>query len=217
MSKRGRFITLEGGEGVGKSTNVAFVEAWLKERGIEVVRTREPGGTARAEAIRELLLDPSPNEPLSVDAELLLVFAARAQHLAEKILPALERGAWVVCDRFTDATFAYQGGGRGIDAQRIAQLEQFVQRGLAPDVTLLLDMSPEAAKERLEGRLRDLNTQRDRFEQERVEFFMAVRRAYLERAASAPERFALIDAAQPLQDVQVALSRVLEERVAQWR
>ncbi|MCO7227919.1 dTMP kinase [Halomonas sp. CnH100-B] len=217
MSKRGRFITLEGGEGVGKSTNVAFVEAWLKERGIEVVRTREPGGTARAEAIRELLLDPSPTEPLSVDAELLLVFAARAQHLAEKILPALERGAWVVCDRFTDATFAYQGGGRGIDAQRIAQLEQFVQRGLAPDVTLLLDMSPEAAKERLEGRLRDLNTQRDRFEQERVEFFMAVRRAYLERAASAPERFALIDAAQPLQDVQVALSRVLEERVAQWR
>ena len=217
MSKRGRFITLEGGEGVGKSTNVAFVEAWLKERGIEVVRTREPGGTARAEAIRELLLDPSPNEPLSVDAELLLVFAARAQHLAEKILPALARGAWVVCDRFTDATFAYQGGGRGIDAQRIAQLEQFVQRGLAPDVTLLLDMSPEAAKERLEGRLGDLNTQRDRFEQERVEFFMAVRRAYLERAASAPERFALIDAAQPLQDVQVALSRVLEERVAQWR
>lgn len=217
MSKRGRFITLEGGEGVGKSTNVAFVEAWLKERGIEVVRTREPGGTARAEAIRELLLDPSPNEPLSVDAELLLVFAARAQHLTEKILPALARGAWVVCDRFTDATFAYQGGGRGIDAQRIAQLEHFVQRGLAPDVTLLLDMSPEAAKERLEGRLRDLNTQRDRFEQERVEFFMAVRRAYLERAASAPERFALIDAAQPLQDVQVALSRVLEERVAQWR
>ena len=217
MSKRGRFITLEGGEGVGKSTNVAFVEAWLKERGIEVVRTREPGGTARAEAIRELLLDPSPNEPLSVDAELLLVFAARAQHLSEKILPALARGAWVVCDRFTDATFAYQGGGRGIDAQRIAQLEQFVQRGLAPDVTLLLDMSPEAAKERLEGRLRDLNTQRDRFEQERVEFFMAVRRAYLERAVSAPERFALIDAAQPLQDVQVALSRVLEERVAQWR
>ena len=217
MSKRGRFITLEGGEGVGKSTNVAFVEAWLKERGIEVVRTREPGGTARAEAIRELLLDPSPNEPLSVDAELLLVFAARAQHLAEKILPALARGAWVVCDRFTDATFAYQGGGRGIDAQRITQLEQFVQRGLAPDVTLLLDMSPEAAKERLEGRLRDLNTQRDRFEQERVEFFMAVRRAYLERAACAPDRFALIDAAQPLQDVQVALSRVLEERVAQWR
>ena len=146
MSKRGRFITLEGGEGVGKSTNMAFVEAWLTAQGMEVVRTREPGGTPRAEAIRELLLDPAPQEPLSVDAELLLVFAARAQHLAEKILPALARGAWVVCDRFTDATFAYQGGGRGINPARIAQLEQFVQQGLAPDLTLLLDMSPEAAK-----------------------------------------------------------------------
>lgn len=217
MSKRGRFITLEGGEGVGKSTNVAFVEAWLTAQGIEVVRTREPGGTPRAEAIRELLLDPSPQEPLSVDAELLLVFAARAQHLAEKILPALTRGAWVVCDRFTDATFAYQGGGRGIDSARIAQLEQFVQQGLSPDLTLLLDMPPEAAKERLEGRLRDLNTQRDRFEQEQADFFMAVRRAYLERAAAAPERFALIDAAQPLAAVQAALSGVLEERVAQWQ
>ncbi|WP_404342037.1 dTMP kinase [Vreelandella aquamarina] len=217
MSKRGRFITLEGGEGVGKSTNVAFVEAWLTAQGIEVVRTREPGGTPRAEAIRELLLDPSPQEPLSVDAELLLVFAARAQHLAEKILPALTRGAWVVCDRFTDATFAYQGGGRGIDSARIAQLEQFVQQGLSPDLTLLLDMPPEAAKERLEGRLRDLNTQRDRFEQEQADFFMAVRRAYLERAAAAPERFALIDAAQPLAAVQAALSDVLEERVAQWQ
>jgi len=217
MSKRGRFITLEGGEGVGKSTNVAFVEAWLTAQGIEVVRTREPGGTPRAEAIRELLLDPSPQEPLSVDAELLLVFAARAQHLAEKILPALTRGAWVVCDRFTDATFAYQGGGRGINSARIAQLEQFVQQGLSPDLTLLLDMPPEAAKERLEGRLRDLNTQRDRFEQEQADFFMAVRRAYLERAAAAPERFALIDAAQPLAAVQAALSGVLEERVAQWQ
>ena len=217
MSQRGRFITLEGGEGVGKSTNVAFVEAWLTAQGIEVVRTREPGGTSRAEAIRELLLDPSPQEPLSVDAELLLVFAARAQHLAEKIPPALARGAWVVCDRFTDATFAYQGGGRGIDPTRIAQLEEFVQQGLSPDLTLLLDMSPEAAKERLEGRLRDLNTQRDRFEQEQADFFMAVRRAYLDRAAAAPERFALIDAAQPLAAVQASLSQVLEERVAQWQ
>lgn len=217
MSKRGRFITLEGGEGVGKSTNMAFVEAWLTAQGIEVVRTREPGGTPRAEAIRELLLDPAPQEPLSVDAELLLVFAARAQHLAEKILPALARGAWVVCDRFTDATFAYQGGGRGINPARIAQLEQFVQQGLAPDLTLLLDMPPEAAKERLEGRLRELNTQRDRFEQEQADFFMAVRRAYLDRAAASPERFAVIDAAQPLEVVQAALSHVLEERVAQWQ
>ncbi|GGW51726.1 dTMP kinase [Vreelandella hamiltonii] len=216
MSKRGRFITLEGGEGVGKSTNVAFVEAWLNEQGLDVVRTREPGGTPRAEAIRELLLDPAPQEPLSVDAELLLVFAARAQHLAEKIVPALERGAWVVCDRFTDATFAYQGGGRGIDPARIAQLECFVQQGLSPDLTLLLDMPVEAARQRLEGRLRDLNTQRDRFEQEHAAFFSAVREAYLARAQAAPQRFAVVDAAQPLEGVQAAIARALEARMAQW-
>ncbi|MCD6003647.1 MULTISPECIES: dTMP kinase [Halomonadaceae] len=217
MSKRGRFITLEGGEGVGKSTNVAFVETWLQERGIEVVRTREPGGTPRAEAIRGLLLDPSFDEPLHSDAELLLMFAARAQHLAQKIVPALERGAWVICDRFTDATFAYQGGGRGIAIDRIAQLEQFVQKGLSPDLTLLLDMSPEAAKERLEGRLRDQQTQRDRFEQEQVTFFEAVRRAYLERAAAAPQRFAIVDAGQALDQVQASLAQALEERVAIWQ
>ncbi|PAU72790.1 dTMP kinase [Vreelandella alkaliphila] len=217
MSKRGRFITLEGGEGVGKSTNVAFVETWLQERGIEVVRTREPGGTPRAEAIRGLLLDPSFDEPLHSDAELLLMFAARAQHLAQKIVPALERGAWVICDRFTDATFAYQGGGRGIETDRIAQLEQFVQKGLFPDLTLLLDMSPDAAKERLEGRLRDQQTQRDRFEQEQVTFFEAVRRAYLERAAAAPQRFAIVDAGQALDQVQASLAQALEERVAIWQ
>ncbi|WP_030072431.1 dTMP kinase [Halomonas alkaliantarctica] len=217
MSKRGRFITLEGGEGVGKSTNVAFVETWLQERGIEVVRTREPGGTPRAEAIRGLLLDPSFDEPLHSDAELLLMFAARAQHLAQKIVPALERGAWVICDRFTDATFAYQGGGRGIETVRIAQLEQFVQKGLSPDLTLLLDMSPEAAKERLEGRLRDQQTQRDRFEQEQIAFFEAVRRAYLERAAAAPQRFAIIDAGRALDHVQASLAQALEERVALWQ
>ncbi|ASK18334.1 MULTISPECIES: dTMP kinase [unclassified Halomonas] len=217
MSKRGRFITLEGGEGVGKSTNVAFVETWLQERGIEVVRTREPGGTPRAEAIRGLLLDPSFDEPLHSDAELLLMFAARAQHLAQKIVPALERGAWVICDRFTDATFAYQGGGRGIETDRIAQLEQFVQKGLSPDLTLLLDMSPDAAKERLEGRLRDQQTQRDRFEQEQVTFFEAVRRAYLARAAAAPQRFAIVDAGQALDQVQASLAQALEERVAIWQ
>ncbi|AQU82096.1 MAG: dTMP kinase [Halomonas sp.] len=217
MSKRGRFITLEGGEGVGKSTNVAFVEAWLKQQGVEVILTREPGGTPRAEAIRALLLDPSQTEPLDCDAELLLMFAARAQHLAQKIVPALERGAWVVCDRFTDATFAYQGGGRGIDPARIAQLEQFVQKGLMPDLTLLLDMSPVAARARLEGRLRDQQTQLDRFEQEQDGFFQAVRQAYLSRAAAAPERFALINAEQPLKDVQATLANTLEERIALWR
>ncbi|WP_404470815.1 dTMP kinase [Vreelandella venusta] len=217
MTKRGRFITLEGGEGVGKSTNVAFVEAWLKARGVEVVLTREPGGTPRAEAIRELLLDPTQAEPLDSDAELLLMFAARAQHLSQKIVPALERGAWVVCDRFTDATFAYQGGGRGIASSRIAQLEQFVQKGLTPDLTLLLDMSPAAAKTRLEGRFRAQKTQRDRFEQEHESFFNAVRQAYLSRAVASPERFTIINAEQPLDGVQAALASALEERLIQWR
>lgn len=217
MIQRGRFITLEGGEGVGKSTNVAFIVAWLKGQGLEVVCTREPGGTPRAEAIRSLLLDPSFDEPLHSDAELLLMFAARAQHLAQKIVPALERGAWVVCDRFTDATFAYQGGGRGIDSQRIATLEHFVQQGLSPDLTLLLDMSPATAKVRLEGRLRDQKTQRDRFEQEQADFFQAVRQAYLARAASDANRFAVINAEQSLEEVQAALVGALVERMALWR
>lgn len=217
MTKRGRFITLEGGEGVGKSTNVSFVAECLEAQGLEVVRTREPGGTARGEAIRALLLDPAPQEPLHVDAELLLMFAARAQHLAEKILPALARGAWVVCDRFTDATFAYQGGGRGVAWERIAVLEAFVQQGLSPDLTLLLDMPKEAAKQRLEARLNDRQEQRDRFEQEQGDFFQAVREAYLARAAEAPERFAVIDARYALVDVQAQIEQTLSARVAAWR
>lgn len=216
MIKRGRFITLEGGEGVGKSTNVGFVAEWLEAQGLEVVRTREPGGTARGEAIRGLLLDPTQQEPLHVDAELLLMFAARAQHLAEKILPALTRGAWVVCDRFTDATFAYQGGGRGIAKGRIAVLEDFVQKGLSPDLTLLLDMPKEAASERLESRLSDRQEQRDRFEQEQDDFFQAVREAYLARAVEAPERFAVIDAQHSLTDVQAQIEQALSARVAAW-
>jgi len=217
MSKRGRFITLEGGEGVGKSTNVGFVAECLEAQGLEVVRTREPGGTVRGEAIRALLLDPVPQEPLHVDAELLLMFAARAQHLAEKILPALARGAWVVCDRFTDATFAYQGGGRGIAKERIAVLENFVQQGLSPDLTLLLDMPKEAARQRLESRLRDRHEQLDRFEQEQADFFQAVRDGYLARAEEAPERFALIDAQYTLDKVQSQIRQVLLTKVAAWR
>ncbi|RAH37052.1 MULTISPECIES: dTMP kinase [unclassified Halomonas] len=210
MQRRGRFITLEGGEGVGKSTNLAWVAAHLEDRGLEVVRTREPGGTPRAEAIRGLLLDPASDEPLDADAELLLVFAARAQHLARVVRPALERGAWVVCDRFTDATFAYQGGGRGIPAERIAELEAFVQQGLQPDLTLLLDMPMAAAQRRLEGRLEHSGGQRDRFERERGEFFEAVRQAYLARAAAAPERIAVVDADRALADVQAELGRRLD-------
>ncbi|GGX81298.1 thymidylate kinase [Litchfieldella qijiaojingensis] len=217
MNRRGRFITLEGGEGVGKSTNLDWVCSWLDERGIEVVRTREPGGTPRAEAIRELLLDPSSQEPLDDDAELLLVFAARAQHLAQVIRPALARGAWVVCDRFTDATFAYQGGGRGLDMQRIATLEALVQRGLTPDLTLLLDMSIEAAQERVDQRLGQQGGQRDRFERERQAFFQAVRDAYLARAAAEPARIAVIDASHSLPAVQAELAEHLERQVALWR
>ncbi|KGE77015.1 dTMP kinase [Halomonas salina] len=210
MQRRGRFITLEGGEGVGKSTNLAWVAAHLEARGLEVVRTREPGGTPRAEAIRGLLLDPASDEPLDADAELLLVFAARAQHLARVVRPALERGAWVVCDRFTDATFAYQGGGRGIPFARIAELEAFVQQGVQPDLTLLLDMPMAAAQHRLEGRLERSGGQRDRFERERAEFFEAVRQAYLARAAAAPERIAVVDADRALADVQAELGRRLD-------
>lgn len=217
MNERGRFITLEGGEGVGKSTNLALVAGWLEARGLEVVRTREPGGTPRAEAIRALLLDPDGDEPLDTDAELLLVFAARAQHLARVIRPALARGAWVVCDRFTDATFAYQGGGRGIEGSRIAELETFVQRGLEPDLTLLLDMPMAAAQQRLEGRLGREGGERDRFERERDSFFEAVRRAYLARAAAAPGRVAVIDASADLSSVQAQLVRELEARVAAWQ
>ncbi|MCK0768179.1 MULTISPECIES: dTMP kinase [Chromohalobacter] len=208
----GRFITLEGGEGVGKSTNVDFVCDWLSARGIDVLRTREPGGTPRAEAIRALLLDPTPQEPLDETAELLLMFAARAQHLAAKIRPALARGVWVVCDRFTDATFAYQGGGRGLDEARIATLEALVQDDLQPDLTLLLDMPVEAAQHRVEHR----GTTRDRFERERQHFFTAVRDSYLARAAQAPARFAVIDADQELDAVQASIADHLAARSALW-
>lgn len=216
MARRGRFITLEGGEGVGKSTNLDWVCAWLQTHGIEVIRTREPGGTLRAEAIRELLLDPAPQEPLDADAELLLIFAARAQHLAEVIRPALARGAWVICDRFTDATFAYQGGGRGLDIQRIATLEALVQRGLSPDLTLLLDMPVDAAQARVERRLGQQGGQRDRFERERHDFFQAVRDAYLDRAVAEPARIAIIDATRPLADIQAELGEHLARQLETW-
>jgi dTMP kinase len=209
--RSGRFITLEGGEGVGKTTNVTFVCDWLTARGIEVVRTREPGGTPAAEAIRELLLDPTREEAWSDDAELLLVFAARAQHLAERIRPALERGAWVVCDRFTDATFAYQGGGRGLDLDRIRTLETLVQNGLQPDLTLLLDVPLSVAAQRVARR----GAQLDRFERERDTFFEAVRATYRSRA-EADARFAIIDASPTLERVQHAIAQCLEQRVTPW-
>ncbi|MEZ5560729.1 MAG: dTMP kinase [Pseudomonadales bacterium] len=203
---RGRFITLEGGEGAGKSTNLAFVASYLRDAGIEVVTTREPGGTPLAESIRELLLS-NREEPVAPLAELLLVFAARAQHLSTVIEPALAAGRWVLCDRFTDATYAYQGAGRGIDARLIGELETLVQQGLQPDLTFYLDLPPEAADARLAGR--DL----DRFEREQRAFFQRVRAAYVQRAA-ALARFRVVDGSQPLAQVQSELARQLDTFMA---
>nr|WP_290447716.1 dTMP kinase [Pseudomonas sp. 21LCFQ02] len=203
MPVTGLFITLEGPEGAGKSTNRDFLAEQLRARGVDVVLTREPGGTPLAERIREILLAPS-DEVMHADAELLLVFAARAQHLAEVIRPALDRGAVVLCDRFTDATYAYQGGGRGLSQERIVTLEQFVQGSLRPDLTLVFDLPVEIGLSRAAARGR-----LDRFEQEGRDFFEAVRGAYLQRAAAAPERYQLIDAAQPLAEVQASLSALL--------
>lgn len=196
----GLFITLEGPEGAGKSTNREYLAELLKQAGVEVVLTREPGGTPLAERIRELLLAPD-TEVMAVDTELLLMFAARAQHLAGVIRPALARGAVVLCDRFTDATYAYQGGGRGLAHERIAILEQFVQGDLRPDLTLVFDLPVEVglARAAARGKL-------DRFEQERQSFFEAVRQTYLARAAQAPERYRVLDAAQPLSQVQADLA-----------
>ncbi|MGV8918601.1 MAG: dTMP kinase [Pseudomonas sp.] len=201
----GLFITLEGPEGAGKSTNREYLAERLRAAGIDVVLTREPGGTPLAERIRELLLAPS-DEPMNADTELLLVFAARAQHLAEVIRPALARGAVVLCDRFTDATYAYQGGGRGLSQQRIATLENFVQGDLRPDLTLVFDLPVEVglARASARGRL-------DRFEQEGRTFFDAVRTTYLNRAAADPKRYRLVNAALSLSEVQQSLDLLLPE------
>ncbi|MBX9913213.1 MAG: dTMP kinase [Pseudomonadaceae bacterium] len=207
----GLFITLEGPEGAGKSTNREYLAERLREQGVPVLLTREPGGTPLAEQIRELLLAPSP-ETMAADTELLLVFAARAQHLAEVIRPALVRGTVVLCDRFTDATYAYQGGGRGLSVERIAQLEQFVQGALRPDFTLLFDLPIEIGLARAEARGR-----LDRFEQEGRDFFQSVRNTYLERAAQAPERYRIVDAGQSLAQVQLALDALLPELLVRCR
>jgi dTMP kinase len=201
----GLFITLEGPEGAGKSTNREYLAQRLRDHGLDVVLTREPGGTPLAESIRELLLAPA-DEPMNSDAELLLVFAARAQHLAQGIRPALERGAVVLCDRFTDATYAYQGGGRGLSAQRIEQLESFVQGEMRPDLTLVFDLPVEVGLSRAAARGR-----LDRFEQEGLGFFEAVRNTYLRRAGQDRQRYRIVDAAQSLAAVQEALDRLLPE------
>jgi len=207
----GLFITLEGPEGAGKSTNREYLAAHLRAQGLDVVLSREPGGTPLAERVRELLLTPS-DEAMASDTELLLVFAARAQHLDQVIRPALARGAVVLCDRFTDATYAYQGGGRGLSQERIAALETFVQGDLRPDLTLIFDLPVEVglARASARGRL-------DRFEQEGRAFFDAVRNAYLQRAAATPSRYRVVDAAQSLSDVQAALDALLPELLERAR
>ncbi|CAG7857667.1 dTMP kinase [biofilm metagenome] len=196
----GKFITLEGGEGVGKTTNIPFIKQKLEAQGIDVVVTREPGGTGLAEKIRELLLNNN-DESVTGHAELLLIFAGRAQHLNHVIKPALAKGQWVLCDRFTDATYAYQGGGRKLSLEAINWLENFVQGGLRPDLTLLLDVPVEIGMARALSR----GGQLDRFESEQIEFFNRVRQVYLQKAQAYPERIKIIKADQVLADVQSAL------------
>ncbi len=205
--KSGKFLTLEGTEGVGKSTNLAFVRDWLESRNIEVVVTREPGGTPLAEQIRELLL-AKRDEAVDQTAELLLVFAARAQHLAQVIKPALARGAWVLSDRFTDATYAYQGGGRGLSKAVICQLETLVQADLRPDLTLILDIDVKLGLSRASQR-----GELDRFESETLDFFERVRAAYRERASANPARYAIVDAGQSLEKVQQDIDQVLQKLI----
>ena len=203
----GQFITVEGTEGVGKSTNMAFIENWLKTAGKEIVITREPGGTKLGEKLRDVLLD-AKEQSMSDDTELLLMFAARAQHLQQVIKPALAAGKWVVCDRFTDSTYAYQGGGRGIDMSRIAELEQWVQGDLRPDMTFILDLPVDVGLERAGKR-----SSPDRFELEKHDFFNKVRNTYLSRASEQPERYAVIDASPEMSKVQASIEIVLEKMV----
>ena len=200
----GLFLTVEGVEGVGKTTNITFISEWLKEREIPFIHTREPGGTPIAEELRELLLAPR-DENVAPTAELLMMFAARAQHIEQVIKPALDAGKWVLCDRFTDATYAYQGGGREMGFDKIQQLEQFVQGEFRPDAVVLLDLPVAVglARAAKRGAL-------DRFEQEAEGFFQRVRDAYLDRAKENPGRYWLVDAEKSLDDVQTQISSVLE-------
>ncbi len=201
----GKFITIEGGEGVGKSTNADLIQSVLESRGCEVVVTREPGGTALGEALRSILLSADIESPVAM-AELLIIFAARAQHLTTVIEPALAAGKWVLCDRFTDATYAYQGWGRNIDQRAIASLEQLVQGARRPDLTVLLDMDPSLGLARAKER-----AELDRFEQEELTFFNRVREGYLARAKEEPARWLIIDASKTLDEVTTVIGQALND------
>ena len=198
-----RFITLDGIDGAGKSTNLAVMKAWFEKHKLPVLFTREPGGTPAGEALREILLNPATQ--VSLRTETLLMFAARQQHLETIILPALKNGTHVVSDRFTDATFAYQGGGRGVPLQDIATLEHWVQGDFRPDLTLLLDVPLEVSMARI-----NQTREKDRFEQEEAEFFNRVREVYLQRANEQPERYAVIDSSQSLDEVKNQIETALD-------
>lgn len=196
----GKFITFEGIDGAGKSTHIAYVAGQLRARGIDVVVTREPGGTSLGERLRELLL----HEPMHLETEALLMFAARREHLAQVIEPALARGQWVISDRFTDASFAYQGGGRKLSMEKLAVLEQWVHPDLQPDLTLLFDVPLEVARARL-----DAAREPDKFEQEKADFFAATREAYLGRAKQFPGRFRIIDSTRSIEKIQEELQKLI--------
>lgn len=197
---RGKFITLEGIDGAGKSTHIEYLAECIRKRGNAVTVTREPGGTELGEKLRELLL----NRDMHADTELLLMFAARCEHLKRRILPALASGEWVLCDRFSDASYAYQGGGRGIPADRLAILERWVQDDFQPDLTLLFDLEPQTALVR-----RSAQRDADRFEAQELVFFTRVRDAYLKRAAADPARFRIIDSGQSRELVRVKLEEII--------
>jgi len=198
---KGRFITLEGVDGAGKSSHVQWIADFLREKGHEVVETREPGGTVVGERLRDLLLA----EPMEIETEALLMFAARREHITRVILPALSAGRWVVSDRFTDATYAYQGGGRGLAKERIALLETWVQGAFQPDLTLVFDVTVDVARRRLQGSL----SSRDRFEEQDAAFFERVRAAYLERARAFPARIRVIDSDRAIPEVRKTLEDIL--------
>ncbi|HQS59346.1 MAG TPA: dTMP kinase [Gallionellaceae bacterium] len=203
--KMAKFITFEGVDGAGKSTHLNWFADTLRARGIDLLVTREPGGTPLGEKLREILL----HEPMHAETEALLMFAARREHLAQVIKPALERGTWVISDRFTDASFAYQGGGRGVVVEKLEQLERWVQEDLQPDLTLLFDIPVEVARERLTKNVALTNVALDKFEQEKSDFFNKVRNAYLARAQKNPARFAIIHAEKSPGEVKASLEKIV--------
>ncbi len=203
---RGKFITLEGIDGAGKSTHLNFIAEHLRALGKPVLTTREPGGTPLGEMLRDLLL----SQAMHVETETLIMFASRREHIHKVIVPALEKGLWVISDRFTDATYAYQGGGRGIAVERLKNLEDWVQNGLQPDLTLLFDVPLEVSQQRL-----SFNQSLDRFEQEKQEFFSRVRQAYLDRAHTFPQRIKLIDSTRSIAEIQTSLCGLLDQLVPQ--